>query len=517
MCIQFVRVKSVFGCLAMVLGFVGAAFGKSLPLLALFVLCSLATSQEAAVRSNNTRYRIKFLPGTFGGPNNHILLRSHILNNEGSFTGWSDTPLPDPFPDNCWDGETCLVGRAYEFSKGRMTDLGVLAPGFSSDTNWISPSGLISGEAQTGQTADPSIGGWTMHGILWAHGKMIDLGTLDGGPISLTTGVNDAAEVSGYAMTNNPDPFSMFMGNQTRAYRWQNGVMEDLGTLGGPDAVALRINQRGQIAGNSHINFDPSDACGLRTGGFIWDNGKMRDLGSLGGSCTMVTDMNDRGQIVGGSLLAGDQAQHPFLWERGRLKDLGTSGGNFALPIALNQSGDAVGFQTLAPDDGVIHAALWSDGQIYDLGALAPGGCSEALSVNSRRQVVGQNWTDCIFETSSPTAVISDRGGPLVDLNTLIPANSGVQLRDAANINDRGEIVVFATYPNGNKTLVLLIPCESDRREACENSALPTEALQQAIATPTESASPLRKAAALRAKQLFGPLGSPTEWRNRKP
>lgn len=496
-------------------------FATLMTLFIAFTSSALVAQEQSpsAPHKEPHHYRMVLLPGTLGGPDNHVLLFSHILNSEGSFAGWSDTPLPDPFP-NCWDDGECIVARAFEFRHGTMTDLGALAPGFSSDTNWISPSGLISGEAQTGETADPSIGGWTMHGILWAHGHMIDLGTLDGGPISLTTGVNDAGEVSGFAMTTTPDPFSMFMGNQTRAYRWKNGVMKDLGTLGGPDAMALRINQRGQIAGISYINFDPSDPCGLRTGAFIWENGKMRDLGSLGGTCTTVSDMNDRGQVIGSSLLAGDQVQHPFLWERGRLKDLGTSGGNIASTIALNQSGDTVGFQTMPPDDALIHATLWSDGQIYDLGALAPGGCSMAESVNSRRQVVGQNWTDCIFETASLTAVISERGGPLVDLNTLIPLNSGVQLRNATNINDRGEIVVYATFPDGNKTLALLIPCSGDRTETCENSALPSDAAPQAFVVPTpktQSSPGLTNAAALREKHLFGPFGSPTGWKIRKP
>lgn len=493
-------------------------FTISIALLALLSLGPHARSQQASVATNYTHYRIVFLPGTFGGAHSHFLVHgAHILNNEGSYVGWSDTSLPDPYPDNCWDEGECVVANGFQFRNGQMNDLGVLALGFSSDTNWISANGLISGEAQTGQTADPSIGGWTMHAILWAHGQMIDLGTLNGGPISLTTGVNDAAEVSGFALNTIPDPFSMFGGNQTRAYRWKNGVMNDLGTLGGPDAMALRINQRGQIAGNSYISLDPSDFCVLKTGGFIWENGKMSDLGGLGGTCTMVSDMNDNGQIVGGSLLTGDKAQHPFLWEHGQLRDLGTSGGNFASANAINQAGDVAGFQTSPPDDAVFHAAVWTHGQLFDLGALAPGGCSEAESVNSHLQVVGLNWTDCNFDDSSLRAVISERGGPLVDLNTLIPPNSGVQLRNASIINDRGEIVAVAFFDDGSHAPVLLVPCEDN---ACENSGAPPQAVRQTFATPTPSAetsSRLANAAAPEAKHLFGPVGGAAGWKARKP
>jgi probable HAF family extracellular repeat protein len=443
-------------------------------LFALVTFCPYATSQQAPAATIHTHYRIVFPPGTFGGPNNYFQIAgAHILNNEGAFVGWSDTPLPDPYPYNCWTD--CIVDHAFEFRNGQMTDLGVLAPGVSSDTNSISPSGLITGEAQTGQE-DPVLG-WTMHGILWKHGQMIDLGTLDGGAISLTTAVNDSAEVVGYALNTIPDPISMLFGNQTRAYRWKNGVMTDLGTLGGPDAMALRINERGQISGNSYLSVAPSDSCGIETGAFIWEKGAMRDLGGLGGTCTLVNDMNNRGQIVGGSFLAGDQVLHPFLWQSGKLTDLGTQGGTQSAAQAVNDAGDVVGWQTMPGNDQISHGVLWTDGQIFDLGALGPGHCSFVASVNSQQQAVGVNTSSCDFvDHPNLQAVISERGGPLVDLNTLIPANSGVRLLNASTINERGEIVAYAFFPDGTRTTVLLVPCENDGAEACENSGtLPAE------------------------------------------
>jgi len=350
---------------------------------------------------------------------------------------------------------------------------------------------------------------------LWAHGKMIDLGTLDGGLISLTTSVNDSAEVAGFALD------SIF---QTRAYRWKDGVMQDLGTLGGPDAVALRINERGQISGNSYVSLDPSDICGLKTGAFLWETGKMTDLGSFGGSCTNMNDMNNRGQIVGFSFLPGDTAHRAFLWQRGTMTDLGTLGGSTALAQSINEAGDVVGGETLAGNDLVSHAALWTGGRIFDLGALGPNQCSFANSVNSQLQVVGLNSSDCDFrDDPSLRAVISERGGPVVDLNTLIPANSGVQLRNASIINERGEIVAVAVYQNGNHGPVLLVPCESESNselsDSCQNVGSPPLATVTAQATtmPYLKASPWihNKTAGLqpRSKRLFGSA----MWIPRKP
>ena len=106
--------------------------------------------QTTAAQGQNKlplRYKVAFI-GTFGGPNSHFSIGgTRILNNDGSFIGWADDSLPDPFaPDGCWDGD-CFVARAFQFKHGKMTDLGALAPGFSSDVSWLSPGGLISGEA----------------------------------------------------------------------------------------------------------------------------------------------------------------------------------------------------------------------------------------------------------------------------------------------------------------------------------------------------------------------------------
>jgi len=475
-----------------------------------FASTEAKAQQNPAAVPMHTHYRVVFI-GSLAGPSNHFpIYGAHILNNDGSFVGWADVGLPDPYPDNCWDSDECIVAHAFFWKNGRIFDLGSLADGYSSDVNWMSPGGLISGESQTGQI-DPDIG-WTMHGTLWVHGHLIDLGTLEGGPTSLTTSVNDFGEVSGFALNTIPDPYSMFGGNQTRAYRWKNGTMMDLGTLGGPDAMAMRINQRGQIAGNSYINYDPSDACVLRTGGFFWENGVMTDVGGFGGTCTTVGDMNERGQIVGGSFLAGDQAQHAFLWQRGKLTDLGTLGGNFASALRVNDVGDVVGFQSLRTDDAVVHATLWTRGRILDLGALAPGGCSYASSVNSRLQVVGINSSDCGFGDDSNRAVISEGAGQIVDLNSLIPPNSGVQLLNASVINELGEIVAVGRFADGRHSPVLLVPCDSGPQTpvaSCSNIGAPPSARLMAPLQTRPAASPKMYNISpwLDGKILFGPMG----------
>ncbi len=186
--------------------------------------------------------------GSFGGPNSHMTVGAHILNNNGMFTGFADTPEPDPYApeDECWDGD-CFVAHTFRWSHGELTELGVIDGGPNSESNWISDNGLIAGDSQNG-LLDPLVGFWQIHGVLWSGNQTIDVGTLDGGYNSLTRGVNTKGEVVGFSTTTVPDSNAMIMSVglpyafQTRAFRWKDGNMQDLGTLGGPDAMALGIN-----------------------------------------------------------------------------------------------------------------------------------------------------------------------------------------------------------------------------------------------------------------------------------
>ena len=97
-------------------------------------------------------------------------------------------------------------------------------------------------------------------------------------------------------------------------------------------------------------------------------------------------------------------------------------------------------------------AFLWKKGVMTDLGNL--GLSSFGFAINSSGQVVGHSRiNDGTFR-----AFIWEKGGPMVDLNTLVSPASNVVLVDPYYINDRGYIAVAGVLPNGDEHAFVLVP-----------------------------------------------------------
>jgi uncharacterized membrane protein len=445
----------------------------------------LAAQDRTQPQHQYHHYRIVD-PGTFGGPQSWLWAPDPpspgVLNNQGTLVGLAETLAVDPY---CFWTPDCYAPHAFQWRNGVTTDLGVLPGGIGSQVLWISGNGLMAGISDNGQQDPLNPAFPQLHVVLWDHGQMTDLGTLPEGGYSsgfFTATVNNRGEVAGQAYNTIPDPNSLFgYGYQSRAFYWQNGVMQDLGTLGtGTDATAVLINERGQVAGWSYIDSVPSPICApnLTTHSFIWDkkNG-MQDIGGLGGTCTQASDLNDHGQIVGGSSLTGDTQFHPFVWEAatGVTDLLGASNGNWGNAFSISSSGVVVGGTN---DSVTTYAVLWrkSGGHWQKTSLSTSSQSAFAISINASEQVVG-DW----FGTG---AFLSEDGGPIVDLNTLVPPGSGLQLVEAAQINAGGEIAVQAQDANGNNHSVLLIPCDGNHPgiEGCDYSLVDAAIASQSSA-----------------------------------
>jgi probable HAF family extracellular repeat protein len=120
--------------------------------------------------------------------------------------------------------------------------------------------------------------------------------------------------------------------------------------------------------------------------------------------------------------------------------------------------GEVVGDANL-PGDATSHAFLHSHGQMIDLGSLGgSAGFSEALAVNDPGLIVG--FSTIAPSPGGPTVAFLFDGFSMLNLNDLIPTNSGWTLLAATGINNRGQIVGNG-FHGGEQRTFLLTPMRS--------------------------------------------------------
>jgi probable HAF family extracellular repeat protein len=122
--------------------------------------------------------------------------------------------------------------------------------------------------------------------FLFNGGSVTRLGSLGGN--SVGNGVNTWGEVAGTSFTT---------GSTTRAFRYAEGTMTSLGTLGGQNSEGLDINEFGDIVGSAQNAAGESRA-------FVWRDGVMMDLNTLipagsGWVLQRASAISEGGQIVG--------------------------------------------------------------------------------------------------------------------------------------------------------------------------------------------------------------------------
>jgi probable HAF family extracellular repeat protein len=411
--------------------------------------------------------------GTLGGPSSFIPGQFDNrwgepgvpLSSQGTALGQADLSTRDsdyphcPPPDGCSDG---YIQHAVAWQDGELTDLGALPGQNSSAIFQQNANGVGVGASEDGLT-DPFTKTAASAAVMFENGRVTELGALPGGYESAAQNINDQGQVAGLSSNSVRDQYACSILGQTppcgwttevRAVVWRNGVISDLGTLGGPDALEVAQNDQGEIAGESYTSDQPSATTSVPTlAPFLWKNGHMINLGTLGGTSGQANWLNDRGEVVGQSNLRGDGTlnYNAFLWNGRRMIDL-TPGTERGSATWINDQGDVTGYTCGATLDSPCTGFLWRQGKLTILPATGAGfGGADPTSMNDRDQVVGYE----LRTNETPVIAALWVNGHPYNLNKLI-APTSLRLTSANYINNQGEIVGYGTLPNGEQRMFLL-------------------------------------------------------------
>jgi probable HAF family extracellular repeat protein len=373
-----------------------------------------------------------------------------------------------------------------------LTDIGTLQGGTFSQGTSINDKGLVTVVSTAADNAQ--------HAALFHNGSLTDIskhlppGTNSGAFASNIWGqVLVEAEIP--AKDPNNENFCAYGTPQIcRAFLWQNGVMAQLPTLGGPNTAVGWINNVGEAVGFAETSVrDPECPSAPSPNGtgpqvldfeaVIWGPrpGQIRKLTPISGdTVSMAFGVNDLGQVVGGSgrcadtLLPGPSVTpHAVLWENGNAISMGSLGGTVntdafgvgTIAFSINNRGEAVGAAAL-PGNATSHAFLWSKKlrHMLDLGTVPGDVYSAALGTNNEGDVIGASFD----ADGNPRAYVRKAGASstMMDLNELVPADSPLYLLVSYSINDLGEIAGFGVDGNGDLHGFLVTPCDRDKDDS---------------------------------------------------
>jgi hypothetical protein len=280
-----------------------------------------------------------------------------------------------------------------------------------------------------------------------------------------------------------------------RGFVYEKRKISPLLTPTGGTSSAQGVNSRGQIVGAATLpggNWYP----------VMWQKGKMINLDLFGGTWGIAQGINDNGDVV--SCIDG----RVVAWIRGQSFDLAIPNASFMWPAGINNLRQIAATEW-APHS--VHAFLYRGGAWNQIDVPRennlPAGNTLVSDINERGEVCGQgmfgngtsahafiydgtNWID--FDPTfqwwwSTCTGLNDLGQAvgemgqalgrraflrrnaeegMLDLNSMIPPDSGLMLYRADKINGRGQITAFASMQDGTHA-ILLTPM------ACGNRCAP--------------------------------------------
>ena len=285
-----------------------------------------------------------------------------------------------------------------------------------------------------------------------------------GGSRNRPTGINNRGWVAGFA--NRP-------GNGTRvAALWHDGVLDTLGTLGGPNSAVLwpGLNNQGMIAGIAETaDLDPLNeewSCtaflpsvtGHICRGFFWQSGTMTPLPTLGGYQGFATGVNSRGQVVGWAEtpvhdptcnLPQKLQFRAVLWQplNGTMQELPPlHGDSTSAATAINERSQVVGISgrcdVAVGEFSAQHSVLWDNGTVTDIGDLGGDAWHTPMDINEQGHVVGfSNPAYVVGADFNPLAFFWTKQAGIKSLGHLANDTSS----QALGINGRDQVVGVST------------------------------------------------------------------------
>lgn len=364
-----------------------------------------------------------------------------------------------------------MPARAFVSYRYDITDLGTLV-GASSLAYGLNETGDVVGVAEGTDGIDRA--------FVWSNGSMRAL--LDLGFGGVVYGINNSGDITG-ALSTGLDyvrPWDGRSSSVDSVALWQDGQqLIDLGNLGGlPRGEGRAIAEDGWIVGTASAPLPEVPGEDIWQRAFVSmpnhsvpsNSSVLKDAGTLPGDIrSFIFDLNESKQAPGFSVSdnrGGPAATDAGLWQfnsDGSIQSItpleALAPGQTSVALGINDAGEVVGRSATA--DGQNVTVYWGAGEtspeLLPVLTERPGSYVRAWQINNRSLAVGELRDATDTERFATLWARDADEWQSIDLQTLIPPESGWDLSGALSINDAGQIVGYGAV-DGQQRAFLLTP-----------------------------------------------------------
>lgn len=263
------------------------------------------------------------------------------INRKGQVVGYAGEEV------TLFSGEWNSV-HGFVYTNGSLQDLGTLVGGNYVFTTRISDDGTVVGEAYTAGDA-------CSQAFVYRNGVMSPFGTCETTQIARL--INKRGNIVGATPHNsNGKPQGFFSKDGTSVVTMN--CLDNLPCSGSSYTEAWDMNDKGQVRGLA------LDSAGVRHP-YLYQNGVMKDLGTLGGKGGWSSAINASGAVTGYSNTA--TGTHAFLYKDGKMLDLDPKGkATFSVGRGISDRGDVLGVARDPVTFG-FYDFLYTEGRIWKL------------------------------------------------------------------------------------------------------------------------------------------------------
>jgi probable HAF family extracellular repeat protein len=190
-----------------------------------------------------------------------------------------------------------------------------------------------------------------------------------------------------------------------RLFSWKAGKATEIPAPSGWESVFFlpqAVSGRGEVVGTADFKISPIMTVG--SGVFSLNRGRANSLDKQERPNSEGSGVNNRGQAVGSFIVTEPTIlHHAALFSGGNITDLGTLGGRNSYAYGINTAGEVVGASEYNTEGGTIgmyqQAFLYKNRKITNLGTLG-GPQSQALAINDLGTIIGKASTKLIPNVS---------------------------------------------------------------------------------------------------------------------